>query len=191
MNVCYYFNMVKKPWTFYLSLFLLAFGVSVFLFTTGILFAMIGIVQTVPLLAEFLSGFFYSSFISSPLAIFMIGILAKANSPLQIALIGGIGAMLADLILFKLARLLFFGSVSPLTLNKNFNSIVKSLHRNPTFNFVAPFIGAVIIASPLPDELGVAILGLSKMPTVKVAILTYFLNSLGIFVLAYFAQQII
>lgn len=183
--------MVKKPWTFYLSLFLFAFGITVFLFTTGVLFAMIGIVQTVPLLAEFLSGFFYSSFISSPLAIFMIGILAKTNSPLQIALIGGIGAMLADLILFKLARLLFFGSVSPLTLNKNFNSIVKSLHRNSTFNFVAPFIGAVIIASPLPDELGIAILGLSKMPLLQVAMLTYLFNTAGIFVLAFLAQKII
>lgn len=121
----------------------------------------------------------------------MISILSQTHSALQIALVGGVGSMLADLILFKFARLIFFGSFSPLTLNLRFSKFVKGLHRNSAFNLIAPILGGLIIASPLPDEIGVAILGLTKLPTFSVALLTYLLNTIGIFILAYIAQQIV
>lgn len=42
-------------------------------------------------------------------------------------------------------------------------------------------IGAIIIASPFPDELGVSLIGLSKLSTGKFILLSYILNSIGIF----------
>lgn len=183
--------MIKKPWVFYLSLFSVVLIFSLFLFTTGVLFAAIGVIQTVPLLAEFVAGFFYSSFITSALAVFMISILSQTHPTLQIALIGGFGSMLADLVLFKFARLIFFGSFSPLTLNLRFSKTIKALHQNPAFNLIAPILGGLIIASPLPDEVGIAIFGLTRLPTLAVALLTYSLNTIGIFILAHIAQQIV
>ena len=44
-----------------------------------------------------------------------------------------------------------------------------------------PVIGAIIIASPLPDELGVSLMGMSQMKASRFILLSYILNSIGIF----------
>lgn len=183
--------MRQKPWVTYTVLFLITLSISLLLFTSGILFASITVINNIPLLAEFIAGFLYSSFITSPLAVFMIALLAKSHPPLQIAFIGGVGSMLADLILFKFVRLIFFGSFSPLTQSRHFNKILARIHRNRSFNYIAPFVGVIIIASPLPDEIGVAIFGLTKLPTITVALLTYIFNMMGIYILSIIARQIV
>ena len=42
---------------------------------------------------------------------------------------------------------------------------------------------AIIIASPLPDELGLMLLGASKLTYRQIAILTYIFNTAGILVI--------
>lgn len=186
----YHFNMRQKPWLVYFTAFIFASVLVFILFSTGVLLAAIGLIITVPYLAELVAGFFYSSFITSPLSILMIGILAKSHPPLQIAVIGGLGSMLTDLVLLKITRYLLFGSLSPLNLNLNFTKSIHSLHRNSLFNLLAPWIGALMIASPLPDELGVAVLGLTKLSAWIVAPITYFLNAVGIYFIVIIIRQL-
>lgn len=183
--------MRQKPWLAYTVSFLIVFLLSILLFVSGVLFALVTTINTIPLLAEFIAGFLYSSFVTSPVAMFMIALLSQSHPPLQIALIGGLGTMIADLLLLKFARYLFFGSFSPLTQSKQFTKIINRIHHNKTFNSLAPIVGAIIIASPLPDEIGIAIFGLTKLPTIVIALLTYILNMIGIYILAIIARQII
>ena len=58
---------------------------------------------------------------------------------------------------------------------------IKKLFHSKYFNWMLPIIGAIIIASPFPDELGVSLIGLSKLSTGKFILLSYVLNSIGIF----------
>jgi hypothetical protein len=53
-----------------------------------------------------------------------------------------------------------------------------------------PTIGAIIIISPFPDEIGVALMGLTRMNKLSFLVLTYILNSVGIFILALVARAI-
>jgi hypothetical protein len=46
-----------------------------------------------------------------------------------------------------------------------------------------PVIGAIIIASPLPDEVGISLMGLSKISTPKFIFISYILNSIGLFLI--------
>ena len=46
--------------------------------------------------------------------------------------------------------------------------------------FMVPLAGAIIVASPLPDELGLIMLGVSKLKYREIAVLTYILNTAGI-----------
>ena len=46
-----------------------------------------------------------------------------------------------------------------------------------------PIIGAIIIASPFPDEIGVSLMGLSKLSTPKFIFISYILNSIGLFLI--------
>ena len=51
-----------------------------------------------------------------------------------------------------------------------------------------PFLGALLIASPLPDEFGVALMGLAKMPTSEFVPISFSLNFLGILVIGVLAR---
>src|SRR3989344_5750951 len=44
-------------------------------------------------------------------------------------------------------------------------------------------VGAILIASPLPDEIGVSLMGLSKISTIRFVILSFVLNATGIFLI--------
>ncbi|MCC7436766.1 hypothetical protein IT402_02755, partial [Candidatus Nomurabacteria bacterium] len=60
----------------------------------------------------------------------------------------------------------------------------------PYFAWLAPVIGAIIIASPLPDEIGVGLIGISKMKNWQFLVLSFVLNSLGILLIVTLAKSI-
>ena len=60
---------------------------------------------------------------------------------------------------------------------------LKLLFKSPYFAWVLPVVGAIVIASPLPDEAGVSMLGLSKIKQWQFFMLAFVLNSVGIFVI--------
>ncbi|KKR47070.1 MAG: hypothetical protein UT80_C0011G0001, partial [Parcubacteria group bacterium GW2011_GWC1_40_13] len=63
-----------------------------------------------------------------------------------------------------------------------------SIFRPKLFKWLIPFIGALIIASPLPDEAGLAMMGLSKMKTSVFIPISFALNFLGILAIGLFAK---
>src|SRR3989304_3240061 len=50
------------------------------------------------------------------------------------------------------------------------------------FRWLIAFLGALVIASPLPDELGLMMMGFSKMRTLFFIPISFLLNSLGILI---------
>jgi len=61
--------------------------------------------------------------------------------------------------------------------------------RSRIYSFFIKIIAYLIIASPLPDELGVALLGTTKQKTKEFLILSYFMNFLGISGISYLATR--
>ena len=56
--------------------------------------------------------------------------------------------------------------------------------------WLIPFIGALIVASPLPDELGLTMMGLSKMKTSLFIPLSFLLNFFGIMTVGLIAKAV-
>lgn len=108
-------------------------------------------------------------------------ILAERLSPIEIGLIAGLGAVFGDFAIFRLVK-------NSLTneLEEIYNHVdskhhfIKILH-SKYFSWSLPVIGAIIIASPFPDELGVTLMGISKMRTYQFLIVSFVLNAIGIF----------
>jgi len=61
--------------------------------------------------------------------------------------------------------------------------IWKSVSRSKVWKALIPVIAGLIIASPLPDEIGVALFGASKFEPKKFVFISYFLNFLGILII--------
>ena len=67
---------------------------------------------------------------------------------------------------------------------------IRHLFRTPYFAWLLPASGALIIASPLPDEVGVGLMGSSKLSNSRFLIFSYLLNATGIFFVVLLAQSL-
>ena len=129
----------------------------------------------------FLAGILFAyGFTAAPAtAIFLI--LAQHQNIYLASLIGGIGALIGDLLIFSFIRQSFADEISKLSKERimhYFSNRVPGLIKKYTL----PIIAGFIIASPLPDEIGVAMLAASKVISTKIfAIVSYLLNTAGIF----------
>lgn len=140
------------------------------------------------LIVAFISGIFYTSFLTAPLSIVLFLILSGTTNIYLLTIFGGLGAVLGDLIIIKFFRIIFkvFSFIKHINLFKNLKDRLHQLH----LDLVAYLLGMIIIASPFPDELGLTLLSVSRLSYFKLALLTFILNSLGILVILYFVKII-
>ncbi len=134
-------------------------------------------------LGAFLGGvFFVSTFTIAPATVILL-ILAETLSPIMLAVVAGTGAVVGDLTIFQFIRSkTLFDEVKNLFAYFGGEKIHHLVHTK-YFSWTLPVIGALIIASPLPDELGVSLMGISRLSTRKFILLSFLLNSIGIFLI--------
>jgi hypothetical protein len=136
-----------------------------------------------PYLAAFIAGLLFSYGFTTPLAVGYF-LTLKTDGLLLMASIGAMGVIISDLILFKIARTHFMDEFRRLEktliireIEKEERLLLKPRHRR----LLLYIISAVIIASPLPNELGVSMLaGLTKIKAYQLAIISFILGTLGI-----------
>ena len=161
--------------------------IAFLLVKTGLLDLIIDSTKGYYVLASFVSGIFFTSiFTIVPSSVSFVHI--SEYAPIQeIAFFGGLGAMCGDLILFFFIRDRFtedlMNTIKPSTLKH----ILKSFHFG-FLKWLSPLIAAFIIASPLPDEFGITLLGMSKVRTAVLMPLSFIMNMFGIYVLIGFSH---
>ncbi|MFZ1812158.1 MAG: hypothetical protein WAU02_01365 [Candidatus Saccharimonadales bacterium] len=130
--------------------------------------------------------FMASTFTVAPAMIVLFHIAAILN-PLGVAVLAGAGAMIGDVVLFRLLRDGIFEEWEPIVARLT-TPHMKKLFKTPYFGSLLPVLGALIIASPLPDELGIGLLGASHIKQWQFVIITFVLNAAGIFAIIWVAQ---
>ncbi len=105
--------------------------------------------------------------------------MAESLTVWEVALAAGLGAVVSDFFIFKFVKNNLVREVQPLYNTLGGKGINHVLHTR-YFSWTLPFVGALIIASPLPDEIGVSLMGLSKMKAWQFLAISFALNALGI-----------
>ena len=138
----------------------------------------------------FISGALYVYGFTAAPATALLLILAKEQNIILASLVGGLGALIGDLIIFTTIRHSFADEIEKLFEE----DIVKYIHsRTPSFikKYFVPAAAVFIIASPLPDEIGIALFAASKNITLRVfSVFSYIINTIGIFVVLYIGNMI-
>jgi uncharacterized membrane protein YdjX (TVP38/TMEM64 family) len=134
-------------------------------------------------MGAFFAGMLFVSTFTVATSALVLLTLAETLSPIEIGLIAGLGAVVGDIIIFHLIKDTLSHELEEIFRNFDKKKHLKHLFHTKYFNWMLPVFGAIIIASPLPDELGVSLMGLSKMNTLKFILLSYVLNSIGIFLI--------
>lgn len=134
-----------------------------------------------------LAGMIFVSSFTAAISIVVIGIMAQNINPVALGLIGGVGAVIGDYLVFKLIRSHLQDELSML-FGKDGTSYVKAVLRSRYIAWMLPLIGIFILASPLPDELGVSLLGISKISEARFILISYVSNAVGILMIASVAK---
>lgn len=127
----------------------------------------------------FIAGMLFVSTFTVATGVLILLVLAEQLSVWELGLIAGLGAVLGDLIIFRFIKDDLVEEVRPLYNQFGGGHISKLLHSR-YFSWTLPVIGAVLIASPFPDEIGISLMGLSKIRTYQFIALSFCLNTVGI-----------
>lgn len=137
-------------------------------------------------LGIFIGGLLFSFGFTTPFAIGFF-VIANPDNILLSALIGGFGAFISDLFIFKIIRFSFMDEFRRLEKTKPLKEIIDLAEKDLSYRFrhyLLYVVAGIIIASPLPDELGVTMLaGLSHIKPWAFSLISFTMSSIGILIM--------
>ncbi len=178
-----------SPWR-YPNIFLIFFSLllTLFILYSGWLDQLFAPIKSWGYLGTFVIGvFFVSTFTVAPAAAALFVVSGELN-PVLIGFSGALGATLGDYLAFRFIRERLMAEMNPFLKMLHLYRPVNVLHSR-YFAWLAPVIGAVIIATPLPDEIGLSLLGMTKISIVRLVLLTFALHGTAIFLIALAAHR--
>ncbi|TSC60825.1 MAG: Uncharacterized protein Greene041662_57 [Candidatus Peregrinibacteria bacterium Greene0416_62] len=158
------------------------------LYKTGAFFWMEAHLDGASYPSMLLAGFLFSFGFTSPLAAAYFFEVAHVVNPFIAAILAAIGATLSDISIFQFTKLSFHDEILRLketTILRRLHAIFHREYFSHEFrNALRWILACVVIASPLPDEIGMTfIVGFTHLKGWKLSTLCFVLNAIGIFVI--------
>lgn len=171
---------------------IIAFSIllAIFLVKTSILSDLLMSTRSMHLLGSLIAGMFFTSIFTTAPAIATLAHIAQGNSLVLNATFGAFGAVIGDIVIFQFIKDKLSEHLLELI---GHNSIWKRTHalfKLRYFRWLTFLFGGLLIASPLPDELGVGLLGFSKMKLFQFIPLSLFFNFIGILLIGIVARSV-
>lgn len=173
-----------------LTIILLSIFIAVILVKTHVLTNILTSTKELELFGSFIAGMFFTSVFTTAPAIVTLGEIAKANSIIQTALLGAMGAVIGDLIIFRFVRDRLSEDLMTLISHNNSGKRIKAILKIRLLRWLTFLVGGLIIASPLPDELGIGLLGFSKVGVWRFAPFSFTFNFIGILLIGLVAKSL-
>ncbi len=173
-----------------IGIIVLSILVAVILVQSGILLHLLQSVEGYGFLSTFIVGLFFTSVFTTAPAIAALGEIALTHSLLFTAFFGALGAMCGDFLIFRFMRDKFSEHLSQIVEMRGIGRRMKHLFKLNFFHWLTLLLGGLIIASPLPDELGLSLLGFSKLKTSRFLPMSFAFNFIGIVLIGLAARAL-
>ena len=162
---------------------------AITLVRSGALGALLSATNGFEYIGSFVAGIFFTSVLTIAPASIALSTLGTSASPVSVALWGACGALMGDIGMFIFFRNTLAFDIAGVVKKSKYKKVLHFFHLG-FMKFISPILGALIIASPLPDELGLAMMGLSKTNILYVVPISFVMNFLGILGLIYTTQAL-
>jgi len=154
----------------------------------------------------FVTGMMFTYALTVAPATAIIFVLGETLNPILLALVGAVGSVISDYFIFRFVRNRLMDEIKLLSKEINHFTkpisekiikervrilIWKKISRSKIWKTLVPIFAGFIIASPLPDELGVAIFGAVKYEPRKFLLISYILNFIGILIIASIGNMLV
>ena len=114
-------------------------------------------------IGAFIAGMLFVSTFTVATGAVILLVLAERLSPVEIGIIAGLGAVVGDLLIFRFVKDNLNQEIASLYNNIDSDHHIQKVFHSRYFSWTLPVVGALLIASPLPDEIGVSLMGISRM----------------------------
>lgn len=172
-----------------IAIIMLSVLTAVLLVRTNVLANLLVSVGGMEIFGTFIAGMFFTSIFTTAPAIATLGEISLLQGIFYTALFGAMGSVLGDLIIFRFVRDRFSGHVAEIMMHQSVWRRFHLLFKRRFFRWTTFLAGGFILASPLPDELGIAVLGFSKMRVKYFILLSFVSNFLGIVIIGLVARS--
>jgi hypothetical protein len=173
-----------------LGIIALSVVLAVILVRTDALVGLLTRTEELEVWGSFITGIFFTSVFTTAPAIVTLGEIAQAYPIFLTALAGASGAVVGDLIIFRFVRERFADHLMEVVGMQGGRRRFKHLLKLRSFRWLTFLVGGLIIASPLPDELGVALLGFSKLKVSGFMAISFVFNFIGILLIGIAARSL-
>lgn len=154
--------------------------ISVFLVKSDVLVRILTATREMEFVGSFIAGMFFTSIFTTAPAIATLGEIGQVNSIWSTAFFGALGSVVGDLVIFRFVRDRFSDHLHELFKHRKGKHRLAHLFKLRLFRWISFFVGGLIIASPLPDELGISLLGFSKLRLRYFILISFTFNFIGI-----------
>jgi len=166
-------------------LIILSIVLAFYLYFSGLLQGFINSLQQFQIIGVLIAGTLFGyAFTAAPATASLISFTNTIN-PLIVAFIGATGTMIGDVVIFH-----FFKKGLP----REVKTIIKKSKlekiKRGKWKWIIPGIAGIIIASPLPDEVGIALLGVTHFENNAFMLLAFTLNFIGLLIITTLAWWI-
>jgi len=167
------------------AILVLTIVLAIYVYFSGVSSHLVDWMGRFGIIGVLISGAFFGyGFTAAPATVSLIAFTDTIN-PLIVSFIGATGTMIGDLVLFHFFKRGLPDEVEGLVKQTKLEKLKKG-----KFKWLVPGIAGFIIASPLPDELGIALLGASKFDGNTFMLLAFSLNFVGLLVITTIAWLI-
>ena len=171
-----------------LAIVFLSVMLAIIMVKSGTLESLLRSVQGLGYIGSFVAGIFFTSVFTTAPSIAVLGEIGRFSLPVINALYGACGAVVGDLVMYRFVRDEFSLHIAELIAHTSAHKRLFALVKMRSFRWVAFVLGGLIIASPLPDELGITLLGLARIKPAWFVVVSFVFNFVGILAIGSFAR---
>ncbi|HCR10878.1 MAG TPA: hypothetical protein DIU47_02555 [Candidatus Pacebacteria bacterium] len=153
--------------------------VALFLVQSSAVHRLLEVSRELQIVSAFLAGVFFTSVFTVIPATAALFVLGEESHALWLALIAAFGSVVGDTFILKFIENDIFSDAKLFVTSKT-RATFRHILQKKLFRLPLTLLGALIIASPLPDELGIALLDIAKIKMKSFYLISFALNFLGI-----------
>lgn len=142
------------------------------------------------LLGGFIAGLMSVSMFTTAPALVLLTAITQHSTTWQLVLVASLGSILGDWIIIKFLEDEVASEMKPILRRYHILPVIRKFRRSKS-RWLISLLGAIVLALPLPDEFGIALMDISHFKRKHLLIVCFILNTIGIYVLVVTSKSLL
>ena len=134
---------------------------------------------SIGLIGGFIGGAMSVSMFTTAPALILIVEVSKQTNPVLLVLVASLGSILGDWLIIKFLEDEVAKEMRPILKRFHILRFIRRFQRSKA-SWLATFLGSILLALPLPDEFGIAMMDIGSIKRRHLLIICFILNLIGL-----------